>query len=63
MFAGGEMYGRTWQRLHNETRMNAPEYLIKRFQYRQSQWSDEIESNRQKFNLVGPRAYTEECLD
>jgi pheromone shutdown protein TraB len=63
LFAGGELDGRTWKRLNHETRMNLPEYLIKRYQYHSSFWSDELTCNRIKLGLAGPRAFTEECLD
>jgi len=63
LFAGNELDGSTWKRLYHETRMNLPEYLIKRYQYHSSFWSDELTCNRAKLGLVGPRAFTEECLD
>lgn len=63
MFAGGEMDGETWSRLHHETRMNLPDYLIRRYQYNSSFWTEELLSNRQKVGLVGPASFTEKCMD
>lgn len=62
-FAGGEMDADAWARLNHETRMNVPDYMIKRMQYIDSFWSDELLSNRHKVGLVGPAAFTEKCLD
>ena len=62
-FVGAELNSSTWTRLHHETRFNLPEYIMKRFQYHSSFWSDELASNRQKMAIAGPRAFTEECLD
>lgn len=62
-FLGGELDSNTWERLRHETRLNLPEYLVKRFQYNASFWTDELLENRSKLALVGPAAFTEECLD
>lgn len=62
-FAGNCLDQNTIGRVAHETRMNLPEYFIKRFQYHSSQWSDELISNRIKIGLVGPAAFTEKCLD
>jgi len=62
-FVGSELDGDTIGRLAHETRLNIPEYLIKRYQYHSSQWTDELISNRIKIGLVGPAAFTEKCLD
>ena len=45
-FLGPELDQDTWQRMMHETRFNVPDYLIKRFQYRESRWTDETLSNR-----------------
>ena len=47
----------------HETRLNIPHYLLKRYQYNDSRWTDELVSNRQKAALVGPAAFSEKCLD
>lgn len=62
-FAGSEVDGNSVGRLAHETRLNLPEYLVKRYQYHSSQWTDELISNRIKIGLVGPSAFTEKCLD
>lgn len=62
-FAGSELNSCTIRSLAHETRLNIPEYLIKRYQYHSSQWTDELISNRIKVGLVGPAAFTEKCLD
>jgi len=43
--------------------MNLIDYLVRRFQWRESQWIKELENNRMKIALVGPAAFTEKCLD
>ena len=62
-FLGSEINPITYERLYHETRFNFFTYLIKRFQYAESPYSRESESNRSKLHLVGPRAFTEKCLD
>jgi len=62
-FLGSEFNANTWTRLNHETRFNIPEYLIKRYQYVCSNYSEETIGNRQKLSLVGPSAFTENCLD
>jgi hypothetical protein len=53
----------TWKRLFHETRFNVTETLYKRWQYRDTKWSEEIVANRAKISIVGPSAFTEKCLD
>ena len=43
--------------------MNFPHYVMKRLQYHDSPWTDELKTNRQKAGMVGPAAFTEKCLD
>jgi hypothetical protein len=62
-FMGAEADQKTWQRLLHETRFNLPEYLLKRFQYHTSFYSDEVREMRAKIALVGPSAFTEKCVD
>ena len=62
-YMGGELDSRTRQRLAHETRMNALDYLAKRYQWKGSQWLTENDNNRAKISLVGPAAFTEKCLD
>jgi hypothetical protein len=62
-FLGAEFNPLTYERLFHETRFSVITYLIKRFQYAQSFYIQESQSNRAKINLVGPRAFTEKCLD
>jgi hypothetical protein len=62
-FAGNCLDSATVTRVAHETRMNIPDYLVRRYQYHSSQWSDELISNRIKVGLVGPAAFTEKCLD
>jgi hypothetical protein len=62
-FLGAEINPVTYDRLYHETRMVLPFYWMKRFQYHQSPWIIEMESNRQKIAQAGPRAFTEKCLD
>ena len=45
-FLGSELDQLTWQRLMHETRFNVPHYVMKRFQYLQSRWTNEMLSNR-----------------
>jgi len=47
----------------HETRFNVPEYVMKRFQYLQSRWSNEMLANRQKLSMVSSSAFTEKSLD
>ena len=47
----------------HETRFNVPEYALKRFQYLQSRWSNEMLANRQKLSMVSSSAFTEKQLD
>jgi len=60
---GPELDSETWDRLQHETRMNIPQYVMKRIQYIGTIYSDETESNRIKVHQAGPRAFTEQCLD
>lgn len=62
-FLGPELDQSTWQRLAHETRINIPEYLMKRFQYRGTQYSRENMDNYDMLDNVGPQAFTEKCLD
>ena len=62
-FVGPELDGNSLGRLAHETRLNLPEYFVKRYQYHSSKWTDELISNRIKVGLVGPAAFTEKCLD
>ena len=62
-FMGPDLDKQTWQRLMHETRFNALEYFVRRFQYFQSRWINETLSNRQKLQMVGPTAFSEKCLD
>jgi hypothetical protein len=45
-FLGSEMNKVTYDRLYHETRMNVPQYFLRRFQYQQSPWIDELLMNR-----------------
>ena len=45
-FLGSELDQLAWQRLMHETRFNVPHYVMKRFQYLQSRWTNEMLSNR-----------------
>lgn len=60
---GSELNEQTRAQLAHETRMNLIDYLVRRFQWRESQWIRELENNRMKIALVGPAAFTEKCLD
>ena len=62
-FLGTEMNQVTTERLYHETRMLVPHYLLRRIQYTQSPWIDELHTNRQKIAQAGPKAFTEKCLD
>lgn len=62
-FMGAEADQKTWQRLLHETRFNLPEYILKRFQYHTTFYSDEMREMRAKIALVGPSAFTEKCVD
>ena len=62
-FLGPELDQDTWQRIMHETRFNVPEYFLKRWQYIDSRWSDEMTANKQKIALSTPASYTEKCLD
>ena len=62
-FMGVELNQPTWQRLLHETRFNAPQYFMKKFQYADSRWTDETQSCRQKIAMVGAQAFTEKVLD
>jgi hypothetical protein len=43
--------------------MNVPHYFLKRFQYTQSFYTEELGSNRQKIAQSTPQTFTEKCLD
>lgn len=43
--------------------MNLPHYAYKRYQYADSFWSDELNTNRHKLSMVGPQAFSEKCMD
>jgi hypothetical protein len=45
-FIGSELNPVTYDRLYHETRMNVPHYLMKRFQFASSPWTEELLSNR-----------------
>jgi len=49
-FMGAELDPVTWLRLYHETRMNVPSYIWTRFMYNSTQWTEELESNRQKLD-------------
>jgi hypothetical protein len=62
-FLGAELNSQTADRLYHETRMNVPHYFFKRFQYTQTFYTEENESNRQKIAQTNPQTFTEKCLD
>jgi hypothetical protein len=62
-FLGAELNSVTIERCYHETRMNVPHYLMKRYQYYLSPWSDELQANRQKIHTGGKRTFVEKCLD
>ena len=62
-FMGPELNQKTWERMMHETRMNLPEYFIKRFQYHSSPWSKETFANGQILAMSSTQAYTEKVLD
>ena len=62
-FAGQELNSDTWKKIKHETRLNVFDYFIRRFQYRETQWTLELKNNRAKIGFVGPAAFTEKCLD
>ena len=43
--------------------MNAPQYFMQRFVYRDGFYVDELLANRQKLGNVGAGAFSEKCLD
>lgn len=47
-FLGPELDIETWDRLQHETRLNIPHYLLKRLNYMQTTWIEELEANRLK---------------
>ena len=47
----------------HETRMNLPDYFIKRFQYQSSLWTRETVANSQILAMSSPQSYTEKILD
>lgn len=53
-FMGPELNQTTWERMMHETRMNLPEYFIKKFQYHASQWSRETVANSQILAMSSP---------
>lgn len=60
---GPELDPETWDRLQHETRMNLPHYALKRLNYMQTTYSEELEANRLKIAQAGPRAFSEKCVD
>jgi pheromone shutdown protein TraB len=63
-FLGPELNQSTWQRVKHETRLsNMLEYITKCWQYRDTQYPNELESWIAKLRNVGPQAFTEKCLD
>jgi pheromone shutdown protein TraB len=44
-FLGPELDHKTWERLYHETRMNVPEYCLRRFQYRNTEYASENMDN------------------
>lgn len=62
-FMGNQFNDSTISKLFHETRFNIPEYLLNRWHYQNSLWSQELLVNRNKVRLVGAKAFTEKCLD
>jgi len=62
-FLGNEMDQETYQRLLHETRFNVLRFLYKKAATFYSKWWFEARENKNKISFVGPRAFTEQCLD
>ena len=62
-FVGTELNSDTWNRLYHETRMNIPQYVLRRAQYATSRWLTETDMNQHKLDIMGPAAFTEKCMD
>lgn len=62
-FIGNELDTKTWDRLHHETRFNITQYMIRVCQYANTLWYGETITNKQKLQMVGPSAFSEECCD
>lgn len=62
-FMGADFDDRTCKRMTHETRMTIVDYVARRWQWRDTQYIRERWNNSSKYELVGPSAFSEKCMD